>query len=232
MAIQDHRISDFKSFGTVTSEPRQVAGLYYFSTLDCLADLAYKVSHDFFKRPHLYTTLGSIGPPKVAIAAILARLHAQYGSNERVLDKAQRDEIYRGLFGQNADYPAEGDESGDFVRLRNELVNACAAFAERVFDTGVEMLRERVRTTHRPFHQYLTGLLGDSVRWSKDQALSELTESISYAILRSHGVASVFGISTFAKSAWPYVEDSNADKEIEQISMWFKGTSKNPCPQA
>jgi len=31
-----------------------------------------------------------------------------------------------------------------FHDLRDELNNAAATFAERVFDTGVEMLRERV----------------------------------------------------------------------------------------
>jgi len=43
-----------------------------------------------------------------------------------------------------------------------------------VYDTGVEMLQERVRSAHRPLHEYLTGLLGDSVRWSREKALAGL----------------------------------------------------------
>ncbi len=101
-------------------------------------------------------------------------------------------------------------------------MNACSTFAERVFDTGVEMLRERVRTTHRPFQEYLTGLLGDSIIWSKENALSVLTEGLSYKILRNNGVAAVFGISMLPKGEWPYVEDSNADKLVEEISKQLR----------
>jgi len=220
-----HRIRDLTSFNAVTEEPHQVAGLYFFSMLDCLVDLAYKVSHDFFRRPHLYTDLRQPhGDQMLAtISPTLAKLHARYGSDETVLAKSQRDEIYRALFGKKSTVT---DEDGDFPRLRNELVNACAAFAERVFDTGVEMLRERVRTTHRPFHEYLTGLLGDSVRWSKEQALSGLTEKMSYTILRNKGVAAVFGISLIPKEDWPYVEDSNADKLVEEIAKQLRWPDK------
>jgi hypothetical protein len=230
--IPNHRICDLKSFDEVTKRDYQVAGLYFFSSLDCLVDLAYEISHDFFRRPYLYTNLPKSDGNKesaksdkgsTTIAPILAKLHARYGTDETLLAKSQRDEIYRALFGKKG---AWIDEDGDFPRLRNELVNACAAFAERVFDTGVEMLRERVRTTHRPFREYLTGLQGDSIRWSREEALSGLTEEISYPILRNPGVAAVFGISTFPKRAWPYAEDSNADKLVEEISKQLKWRDK------
>jgi hypothetical protein len=74
-----------------------------------------------------------------------------------------------------------------------------------------------------PLFEYLTGLQGDSVSWSRDNALSGLTEQVSYRILRNKGVSAVYGIATPARDAWPYTFDSNADKVVEKISkqlMW------------
>lgn len=210
-SIQNHNIRDLKSFVSVTGEPRQIAGLYFYMLLDCLIDLAYKISHDFFKRPHLYTELG-----QPTIAPILAKLNAQYGSDEKILSKSQRNAIFIPIFGESMGYLSNG--KGDFPRLRDEMVCAAAAFAERVYDTGVDMLRERVRSTHRPFKEYLTGLFGDSIKWSRENALADLTENISYKILRNDGVAAIFGISTMARKEWPYNEDSNGDKLVEEIS--------------
>jgi len=233
-SLTNHKISDLNSFNKVTGDPHQVAGLYFYSVLDCLVDLAYKVSYDFFQRPHLYVDLGptqhnptDLGSTQQkastspTFSLILAKLHAQYGSNEFLPSTAQRDEIDLPIFGRVAGYST--DEEGSFPRLRDELINAAAAFAERVFDTGVEMLRERVRSAHRPFQEYLIGLQGDSVQWSREFALPQLTEEVSYTILRNKGVAGVFGIDKPPSGSWPYTEDSNGDKLVEAISkqlMW------------
>ena len=48
-SINPKRIIDWDSFNEVTADPHQVAGLYFYSMLDCLVDLAHKVSYDFFK---------------------------------------------------------------------------------------------------------------------------------------------------------------------------------------
>jgi hypothetical protein len=174
--------------------------------LDCLVELAYKISTDFFKRPHLYTDLAGM-------ARDLATLHARYGTDEEVPSKEQRNEIYVPLFGESEGHLT--NDNGDFSRLnfprlRNQLVSAAAAFAERVYDTGEDMLRARVRTTHRPFKAFLTGLNGDSLKWSQEGALSPLTEGRVYKIFRNRRVASVFGISKAPEDAWPYVEDSDS----------------------
>ncbi len=215
VTIPNHKIRNLESFNTVTNEPRQVAGLYFYMLLDCLVDLSYKVSQDFFGRPHLYTNLG-----QPSIAPILAKLNAQYGSDERLISKSQRNAIFVPVFGSSMGYST--NEKSDFPRLRDQLAEAASAFAERVYDTGVEMLRERVRTTHRPFKEYLTGLLGDSIRWSKAEALTNLAENISYKILRHNQVAAIFGISSTPKTEWPYDEDSNGDKLAEEISKQLK----------
>lgn len=206
--IDDFKITNLDSFKEVTKDPRQIASLYFYAELDCLVDLAYRISMDFFKRPHLYVNLEDLGPT-------LARLRAQLGSNERLPNKNQRMDIYQPVFGHREDSLKNDTES--FPYLRDDLAQAAAAFAERVFDTGVEMLRERVRTTHRPFKEYLTGLQGESVRWSKE-ALLELTEGVCYKLFRNTGVAAVFGISKPPRASWPYDLDSNGDKLVEAIS--------------
>jgi hypothetical protein len=206
--ISDEEITHEKSFAAITKD-HQIAGAYFYLQLDCLVAYAYQVAGDFFRQPHLYLDLdGQAGQ--------LARLRAQYGNDERVPSQEQRDKIFLPLFGQSGTDPANGQ--GDFPRLRDELVDAAAAYAERVYDTGVDMLRERVRTTHRPFKDYLTGLIGDSLGWSTDEALSGVTRGLAYPILRNPGVSSVFGIRTAPKQQWPFTEDSNADKLVEEIS--------------
>jgi hypothetical protein len=182
--IPNHRIVDEPSFATVTNDPRHIAGAYFYLELDCLVAYAYQVALDFFRRPQLYTAVGR--PTR----ELLARGRAQYGNDERVPSQEQRDEIFMALFGQSSSSPRS--EHGDFQRLRDELVGAAAAFSERVFDTGEEMLRERVRTTHRPFKDYLTGLQGDSLVWSTDDALTGVARNLAYPILRNRRIRSVW----------------------------------------
>jgi hypothetical protein len=219
MALTNYHIEDLISFNDVTGNPRQIAGLYFYHQLDLLVDLAHKVSYDFFARPKLYIDLGEVqepgGPPR-PLREILAQLHARFGYDEFFPCNPQRDEIFLPIFGRGGVYSAA--EEGDFPRLRDALINAAAAFAERVFDTGVDMLRERVRTTVRVFRQYLRGVQGDSIKWSRENALSALTENVTYNILRGPGVAGVFGIRTPPEPNWPYIEDANGDKLIEAIS--------------
>ncbi len=208
-------ITDRKSFVATTNEPHQVAGIYFYSLLDCLVDLSCRVAEDFFDRPHMYTSVDASGGGGGSVVQELAQLHARIGNDEKFPTATQRNQIYDGVFGAGE---ASGEaDAGDFVRLRNELINASAAFSERVYDTGVAMLLERVRSAHRPFRQYLTGLLGDSLRWSSDDVLANVTEAVAYPILRSPGVGAVFGIASAPNTDWPYAADANGDKLIEAI---------------
>jgi hypothetical protein len=188
--------------------------------LDCLVDLAYKVSCDFFARPHLYTEVESDLPDAVEgespTSSILARLHGRYGTDERTPSRAQRSEIFYPIFGQ--DEISSTGNSSDFARLRDALTRVATAFAERQSDTGVDILKETVRKTHRPFQQYLAGFQGDSIVWSRENALPDLTEKLSYTILRTKGVAAVFAIAKTPQPSWPYSDDSQADKLVEEVS--------------
>lgn len=198
-------ISDTRSFTAVVDDGRQLAALYAYANLDCLIDLARLVARDFFHRPQLYTGMGDS-----EVIAELARLEARSGSHEYYLSQAQRRALFTPLFG-------DPESGGDFVRLREAFLDAASAFAEWSQATGIPMLRERVRTTHRPLREFLLGLHGSSVEWSR-QVVGEMADRVAYPILRDRGVIAVFGLSQPPGPAWPYREDANGDKVIEQIA--------------
>jgi hypothetical protein len=135
--ILDQSVVEIASFNQRVQGPRRVAGLYFYTILDCLVDLAYSVSCDFFKRPRLYTNLAVDGQAKT-----IAELHARYGSDERFLSKAQRFGIYEPMFGHRLDGSIDG--AHHFQRLAHELIKAATAFAERQYGTGEDMLREAI----------------------------------------------------------------------------------------
>jgi hypothetical protein len=210
-SIPNYRIANRQSFQAATGEPREIAGLYFYQLLDCLVDLAYKVSLDFRRRPQLYRDLG-----QPSLAPILAELSAKYGTEVNFLSGGERNEVYAPIFGKLDQSPLF--DSDNFARLRDDIIRAATAFAEGALDKGVPMLKEGVRAAHRPFKDYLLGLHGDSVRFSKEVALSELTEKICYPILRSQNVAVIFGVSKLADVEYPYAVDPAEDLLIEQIS--------------
>ncbi|MBV8887620.1 MAG: hypothetical protein JO235_26985 [Chroococcidiopsidaceae cyanobacterium CP_BM_RX_35] len=218
MPIPNYHITSIESFEAATKEPRQIAGLYFYHLLDCLVDLSYTVSADFYNRPQLYRHLGD---RRIPLA--LARLNAKYGTDVDFLSVAQRRAIYLPIFGDWDTSKLNGGDS--FPQLRDDLIRAAKAFAERAVDTGVEMLREGVRTAHRPFKDYLVELHGDSVRFSKETSLGELTEKNSYPILRDQGVAVVFGISKQRATEYPYATDPTEDLLVEQISKQLSSTN-------
>jgi hypothetical protein len=213
MPILQRRIRDRESFLATTDSPRDTAALYFHKQLDAFYESALAVSIDFFARPQLYTDISSDD-----VVRILANLRSRCGSDELLLSCEQRMEIYAPIFG-----PPRA--SANFDKLRDDLIAAATAFAERVFDTGVDMLRERVRTAHRPMKDYLLGLTGDSTSWSARNPLDNLSEKVSLTILRSPGIGTVFGIATAPKASWPYSEDSNADKLLEEITSKINPSS-------
>jgi hypothetical protein len=208
--VDGFRVSSAQSLATPTTAPRQLAGLYFYFVLDCLIELAHEISKDFFARPQLYNRLG-----EPAISATLARLNSQYGNDEHVPSREQRAAIFRPLFGQ--DRVTSPDQSSDFACGRDPLIAACVAFAERVYDTGVVMLEEGVRSAHRPFRDLLLGSLGDSVQWSREQSFGEIADGLAYPILRHPGISKVFGIGA-PGSGWPYTEDPNGAVMVEEAS--------------
>jgi hypothetical protein len=218
--LVDYRIHDLESFNQTTGAGHEIAGLYFYQQLDCLVDLAYGVACDFFKRPHLYINVDGL-------SETLARLHARYGTDETLPSGLQRDTVFLPIFGSGGvrTLPAgvaSAQETGDFPALRDDLLKAAQAFAERAVDSGVEMLRARVKDAHRPMADYLNGLEGDSVQWSRFNAFPTVTETFGYTILRNAGIATVFGTPP-PSGDFPYVEDSGGQKLVENVWKQLAG---------
>src|SRR3954471_9975529 len=131
MPIPKRRITDRESFLEVTRSPRDTAALYFHKQLDPYYESALVIAGDFVARPQLYTLIADAD-----IVRKLAELRARCGSDELFPSQSQRVYIYSAVFG-------EPGASDSFDKLRDDLIGAAKAFAERVFDTGVEMLRER-----------------------------------------------------------------------------------------
>jgi hypothetical protein len=202
-------ITGHESFDAITGGDFAVAGLYLYAKLDRLTDLACLVAADFFARPHLYISFEDPDTP-----ARLARLNSRIGSEEYYPSAAHRRAMYEPVFGPGDPAVADG---GDFARLRDGLLSAAAAYAEWSQATGIPMLEERVRTEHRPFREYLDGVTGATVRWSRDEALPVLADNEAYRVLREPGVIGVFGLQQRADADWPWCLDTNGDKAVEQI---------------
>jgi hypothetical protein len=220
--LPDFRIHDLASFDHVTGKVGDggIAGLYFFQQLDFLVDLAYKVSCDFFQRPESYTDAGGLSQQ-------LATLHARYGSDETLPSDSQRDAIFLPIFGSGGQrtlppgVPPK-QEKGDFPGLWEDLRKAAQAFAERAVDTGEDMLRARIRDALQVTKDYLDGLEGDSVKWSRGNALPTLTENFSYTFLRSTKIAAIFGTAP-ATADFPYVEQASGHKLVEKIWKQLAG---------
>jgi hypothetical protein len=217
LGLPDRTIGDLDSFDRNAGGPYAVAGLHFYRELDCLIDLAYGISFDFFDRPHLYRAVR--GP----ISDIIAELRSRYGYQEQFLARDQRHQIFAGVFGledapggQLTGIPPATEHS--FGVLRDQLLAAAAAFAERVFSTSEDMLRAAVRIMHVYLRDYLQDVNGSSVQWSRNAGLPAITQGRCYQILRDPQIAARFGVAVPPVADWPFKVDANGSTLVEQIS--------------
>jgi hypothetical protein len=217
-----YHIANRQTFETVVAEPSQIAGLYFYQLMDILIDLAYRISSDFRQRPQLYRDLADS-----SLAATLAKLNASYGTAPNLLSASERSEIYSPIFGNAS--ALSPSSSSDFPRLRNNLLRAVKAFANARAANDQSFLRAGVRTASTSFRDYLLGIHGDSVRYSRDVALAEQTENFCYPILRDQQIAAVFGTINLANVDYPYSTDPSEDILIEQIATQL---TQSPDPAA
>jgi hypothetical protein len=143
-------------------------------------------------------------------------LNAKYGTEINLLSPSERNEIYTPIFGVSD--AVSQSATGNFANLRNDLVRAARAFAGGDQHSLV-MLREAVRTAHQPFRDYLLQFHGESIRFSKEIALAELTEEICYPILRNQHIAAIFGVAKLVGVEYPYAADSAEDLLMEQVTQ-------------
>jgi hypothetical protein len=214
--LPDRTITDAASFARGTTDERAVAGLLFYKELDCLVELAHAISIDFFDQPQLYRDV----PPD--IRKDLAELRARYGYQEEFLSREQRQAIFAGVFGDEegaglTNVVGATPAAYSFAVLRDQLLAAAAAFAERVFDTSEDMLRAAVRVMHVYLKDYLQDVTGASVWWSRDVGLPKITERC-YRILRNQQIAARFAVNATAGPDFPFAANANGSKLVEQIS--------------
>jgi hypothetical protein len=193
-----------------------VAGLLFYKELDCLVDLAHLVSLDFFDRPQLYRYVTE------DVVRDLTKLRARYGYHEDFLSREQRHEIFAGVFGEGEgtglmNGGAAAPPTGSFAGLRDQLLAAAAAFAERVFTTSEELLRATVRIMHVYLKDYLEQVTGASVKWSRNAGLPAINERC-YRILRNPQIAARFGVDRAPSARWPVEINGDGSTLVEQIS--------------
>ncbi|MFF3492059.1 hypothetical protein ACFYWS_11985 [Streptomyces sp. NPDC002795] len=209
-------IADEASFDALTSDPGQAAALYFYLHMDHVVCAAHRVAIAAVERPQMFTRLREKGS-----ASDLARLRARYGHDERVPDRAQRTAVYLGAFQETASRPVRDAGGFSFPQERDALLDACCKYAERVYDTGVDLLLASVRNAHVTLQSYLAGLHGDSLVWSVEETLGGIARQLSYPLLHDAGINAAFGITTPPHPDWPFREDANADKLLEEIDRQF-----------
>jgi hypothetical protein len=215
--VSDRTITDRGSFDRNTSDPRAAAGLLFYKELDCLVDLAYRVSIDFFDQPQLYRDV------PLDIVADLTALRSRYGYQEEFLSREQRQAIFSGVFGDGEGIALMNGVAGppaaySFAALRDQLLAAAAAFAERVFNTSEGILRTTVRIMHVYLKDYVLDQTGASVEWSRRNGLPAITDRC-YRILRDQAITARFGVNGVVGQEWPFAVSANGSKLVEQISQ-------------
>jgi hypothetical protein len=190
-------------FGALAGE------LYSVWTLDCLVELGYAVATDFVARPQLYQ--------EEEIPESIVDLRMSWGARTGLANAAQRVAMMLPIFGRTDGLkPDASNTNSSFHLARKKLVDACIAFSERATDTGVSMLEDRVRSALVPLRAHFEGLQGRAAELvSRDmKAESDLVLNI----LRSAGVARVFGVPPAAPD-WPSKSgDPNGAKLVEAAS--------------
>lgn len=196
--------------------PALIGQLYARWTLDCLIEIGYAVSVDFVARPQLYL---SDDIPDSIVA-----LRMSYGTDSRFPNTAQRQAMMMPVFGRSdGRIPDASTATEPFHLACKKLFDAFSAFSERVTETGIAMLFERVRSALVPLRAHLEGLEGRSLRLSAQQ-IQSISNTVT-GILKATEIARVFSVSP-ADDKWPFNStDPNGAKLIENVG------SKLPLPQ-
>ena len=204
---------DGMSRTTSTDIERKLGMMYFRWTLDCIVELAYAVSNDFVARPRFYQDDD--------IPKGILNLRMSYGTNPSLPNTQQRELIFSPILGNSEcgmpDNGMNGSQSA-FYKARKKLIEAAVVYSERIYESGLAMLEERVRSALVPIRSHLNSVYGFSLQVSNAQ--SEDIFNLSSEILSSPTVASVFGVEP-AGGKWPLdsdnVEDANGAKLVEAI---------------
>jgi hypothetical protein len=103
-----------------------------------------------------------------------------------------------------------------FAQMRNPVLQAAARFTEASAKEGRHALETDLRANALLFRDWLADVTGSSLLWSREQVLPQITEHLSYQILRDRHVTAVFGVAGELAGSWPYQAFARADTFVEQ----------------
>lgn len=189
-----------------------VGRLYSIWTLDALVEIGYAISVHFITRPQLYLSDD--------IPDAIVDLRMAWGTDARFPNTAQRLALMTPIFGRSDGLaPDASTGTAPFHVARKKLVDACIAFSERAVDTGIAMLKDRVRSALVPLRAHFDamaelGNAGKSLRLTATLQMGPVSNT-AVSILLSPDVAKVFSVSP-ADAKWPFNStDPNGAKLIE-----------------
>ncbi|RJT32613.1 hypothetical protein D3227_26720 [Mesorhizobium waimense] len=166
--------------------------LYRRWILDCVVDSVEAISKDFVQHPQQYRGATTSG--------LLEEFKARTGNDPLWPNKEQRAAIYGTLFGM-ADGDSDGENSGQFGEAASDVRRRATLYAERVFSSGEEMLRQAFRDSIETFQAYLETLKGPVVDRGDAQTTNIFDKAV--AVLQDAGVAQRFGGLPPAPANWP-----------------------------
>jgi hypothetical protein len=173
--------------------------------LDGVIEIAYAIALDVATRPQSYTG---------KMPESIVDLRLAYGTSAQFPDLAHRQAMVWPILGPSDALKAgTGSTASPFQQARQTFLDACNAFVERVADSGLDQLTNRVLISIVPLRTHFLGLRGRAF-----ELLSQVIDGESDTvndILRSPGVAQAFGFSP-AAAGWPLADtDPNGAKLIE-----------------
>jgi hypothetical protein len=203
------------------AEAAVVAELYARWILDGVVEVAHAVALDFVARPRHYRRVSD------ETAAVLEQFKARTGHEPDWPDAGQRAAIFGALFGVAGGAARNGGNS-PFAIAGASLREAAVAFAERVYDTGVGMLRQRFRDTMIALRAYLSTLHGQVVLLGERQTQAIFDRA--RGILSDRHVAATFGLPPAPGGTWPLGGTFSGDGAylVEEISRTLRSQSLNP----
>jgi hypothetical protein len=183
--------------------------IYARWTLDCIIEYAYAVSNDFIAKPHLYQ--------REDIPDVIVDLRMAYGMSRNFPNMSQRQFMLTPIFGISDSRRSDVTvTNSSFHVARKKLVDACIAFSERAVDSGLAMLRDRVKSALVPLRSHFQSVAGKSVQASYNQ--HKAIFDVAIEILKTKGIVKVFGVDAPGEG-WPLnSDDSNGAKLVSAIS--------------
>jgi len=151
-------------------------------------------------------------------------LRLSYGTSAQFPDLAHRQAMVWPILGpSDALKPGTGSSPSQFQQARQAFLDACTAFSERAFDSGLDQLRNRVLISLALLRTHFLGLRGQAFELVS-QVIDGESDAV-YAILRSPGVAQAFGFPP-AAAGWPLKDtDPNGAKLVEAASKLLPAAS-------